>query len=380
MIRLSKPYIEKKDIDAVDQILQSGFLVQGKTVESFENAIAQYTGAKYAIAVSNCTAALHLSLLAINVHPGDIVLVPAYSWISTANVVELCGAQPVFIDIQADTFNMDTEHLSDELRRLMRVKHIAKRVAAIIPVHTFGQIADIQCIIKIAEKYNIPVIEDAACALGASINGKHAGTFGLMGCFSFHPRKNITTGEGGIIVTDNSDLMLKLRALRNHGLDPQSTSPEFIMPGYNYRLTEFQAALGLIQLDKLEAIIDRRIESANTYNDLLQNYCFQLPYSSRKRSHVYQSYVIMLPNELMNKRHLVIEKLKLAELIETTIGTWNMPMTSYFRNRYNYHIDNFPITNNVFNKSITLPLYFDLDKNIQNTIVDSLNNTINNIL
>jgi len=362
MIRLSKPFIEKKDIDSVIEVLESGYLVQGKVVESFEKCIAQYTGAKYAVAVSNCTAALHLSLLALNVRPGDIVIVPAYSWLSTANVVELCGAQPVFIDIQRDTFNMDPEHLTDELNRLVKVDTIAKRVAAIIPVHTFGQMSDMHRIIEIAQKYSIPVIEDAACALGASLNGKQAGTFGLLGCYSFHPRKTITTGEGGIIVTNSSDLMLKLRALRNHGLDPQSSSPDFIMPGFNYRMTDFQAALGLTQMNKLEKIIEQRLIMANTYNRKLKNSHFHLPYSLHAKSHIYQSYVILLPDHLANKRQYFIDKLKSDEFIEATIGTWNMPMTSFFRNRYGYQNDAFPVANMVFQRSISLPLYFELNE------------------
>src|SRR3972149_6872416 len=203
MIRLTIPSIEEDDLKATREVLESGFLVQGAQVAEFERSIASYVGVKHVVAVSNCTAALHLALLALDVRPGDLVLVTTYSWVATANVIELCGAQPVFVDIQPDTFNMDPERLAESLGRLMATAETARRVKAILPVHTFGQMADMTAITKIAEQYGVPVIEDAACSLGAKWEERQAGSWGVMGCFSFHPRKAITTGEGGALTTND---------------------------------------------------------------------------------------------------------------------------------------------------------------------------------
>ena len=376
MIRLALPLIEEEDLKVVSNTLASGYLVQGKTVESFEQSVADYVGTRYAVAVSSCTAALHLSLLAIDIDPGDLILVTAYSWLSTANVIELCGAQPVFVDICPDTFNMDIECLETELKRLMSVKHIAKRVKAILPVHTFGQLAEMAEILEIASRYELNVIEDAACALGASFFEQQAGTWGITGCFSFHPRKAITTGEGGIITTNDLILANKLRALRNHGLDPCASSPDFIMPGYNYRMTEFQAALGISQMTKINHIIDEKCKLAKNYNELLEDTDIQSPYVLHGNKHVYQSYVVLLPDVLSNERESLIVQLK-EKGIETTIGTLNMPMTTYYRSRYAYESEDFPVSNWVFNHSLTLPLYPTMNKEEQLEVVDSLKNYIN---
>jgi dTDP-4-amino-4,6-dideoxygalactose transaminase len=243
MIRLAMPSIEDDDLQAVSEVLKTGYLVQGKNVAEFEEKVASYVGASYAVAVSNCTAALYLSLLALDVQVSDFVIVPAYSWPATANVVECCKAQPVFIDIEPDTYNMDPNCLEERLRMMMSVDSIRKRVKAIIPVHIFGQMANMDIISGLAQQYEIPIIEDAACALGARWNDKMAGTWGIMGCFSFHPRKAITTGEGGLITTNDAKIAEKLRSLRNHGLRSTSLDPDFILPGLNMRITEFQAAL-----------------------------------------------------------------------------------------------------------------------------------------
>ena len=255
MIRLTIPSIDEADFEAVEAVLKTGFLVQGKHVADFESAIADYIGCDHAIAVSNCTAALPLALLAYGVRADDLVIVTAYSWISTANVIALCGAQPVFVDIDPQTFNMDVEQLEITLKRLMGNAETASRVKAIVPVDAFGQVANMPAITELASQYNLPVVEDAACALGATWDGKQAGTWDV-GCFSFHPRKAITTGEGGIITTNNREIADQLRSLRNHGADPNANSVDFIMPGYNYRLTEFQAAMGITQMQKLDRVIE----------------------------------------------------------------------------------------------------------------------------
>lgn len=368
MIRLTIPSIEEDDLKATREVLESGFLVQGTQVAEFERSIASYVGVKHVVAVSNCTAALHLALLALDVRPGDLVLVTTYSWVATANVIELCGAQPVFVDIQPDTFNMDPERLAETLGRLVATAETARRVKAILPVHTFGQMADMTAITKIAEQYGVPVIEDAACALGAKWEERPAGSWGVMGCFSFHPRKAITTGEGGAITTNDDQLARKLRALRNHGLDPEAPSPEFIMPGFNYRMTEFQAAFGLSQMKKLDRIITARRRLAHHYDSLLENDPVLVPAVPSQSFHVYQSYVTLLQEETAPRRAEIIHQLK-EQGVETNIGTWHMPLTTYFRTRYGYRVGDFPVSENVFNRALTLPLYESLKPEDQEFVV-----------
>ena len=335
MIRLTIPTIEDDDILAVSDVLRTGYLVQGEQVRIFEEKVANYIGVKHAIAVSNCTAALHLALLALNIGPGDIVIVTSYSWIATANVIELCGAQPVFVDIEPDTFNMDAEALQEILTKLMSVSAIGKQVKAILPVHTFGLMADISAILKIADTYNLTVVEDAACALGADANGIKAGAWGTMGCFSFHPRKAITMGEGGIITTNDSKIDQRLRSLRNHGLDMENPISDFVEPGFNYRITEFQAAMGNTQMGKLERIIHARKVAAQRYDLLLKNTSLKSPFVPENQGHVYQSYVALLPKHLADIRTELINQLK-ENGIETTIGTRHMPLSKYYAVRYGY--------------------------------------------
>lgn len=370
-IRLTIPSIEQDDLDAVKEVLETGYLVQGPRVAAFEEAIAGYVGIRYAVAVSNCTAALHLALLALNVRAGDLVVVTAYSWIATANVIELCGAQPVFVDIDPDTFNMSPPALASVLERLMSNPDTARRVKAVLPVHTFGQMADMPAILQLAERYNLPVIEDAACALGATWLGRQAGAWGGMGCFSFHPRKAITTGEGGIIVTDDPHLARMLRALRNHGLDAENPAANFVMPGLNYRMTEFQAALGLTQFAKLDRIIAARRECAARYDALFQNMSVRSPLVKPDCRPVYQSYVVLLPEHAAQRRAGLIQSLK-EQGIETTIGTWHMPITTYFSTRYGYRAGDFPATDQVFARSLTLPLYETLTLEAQQEVVGTL--------
>jgi perosamine synthetase len=363
VIRLTVPSIDEDDLKAVRDVLESGFLVQGPRVSEFEQGIANYVGTTYAVAVSNCTAALHLSLLAIGVGPGDWVAVPTYSWPATVNVVALCGAKPVFIDIEPDTFNMSPAALETSLS--------TQRVKAVIPVHTFGGIADMKRINAIAAKYGAIVIEDAACAIGASLSERAAGTWGTMGCFSFHPRKAITTGEGGMITTNDPQLVKSLRALRNHGQDPDAPRPDFILPGYNLRLTEFQAALGLTQLKKLDRIIASRQALVQTYNSLLDGTELRRPSLLPESNHVYQSYVVLLPGEIALKRSEIIAELK-SRGVETTIGTYHLPMTTYFRQQGGYKRGDFLVADDIAERALTLPLYDGLTTADQKLVISEL--------
>jgi len=363
VIRLTIPTIEQDDLDAVKEALKSGHLVQGPRVADFERNVANYVGTEHAVAVSNCTAALLLALMALDVNDGDAVAVTTYSWPATANVIALCRAKPVFVEIDPRTFNMAPDALTAVLR--------GTKVKAILPVHTFGGMADMDSICSIAAEHGVPIVEDAACALGASFQGKNAGTWGVMGCFSFHPRKAITTGEGGVVTTNDAALARRLRILRNHGQDPDAPSPDFVAPGHNMRLTEFQASLGSTQMKKIARIIDSRRAQAALYDELLSDTDITTPAVLAGSRHVFQSYVVLLPPGAAQSRAELIKTLK-DQGIETTIGTYHMPLTTYFRSSFGFKVGDFPVTDDVAARGLSLPLFEALTPKEQKEITDSL--------
>lgn len=369
-IRLIVPCIGRDEIDAVREVLESGFLVQGPKVAAFERAVAGYVGTQHAVAVSSGTAALHLALLAIDVGRGDIVATTPYSWPATANVVELCGAEPLFVEIQRDTYNLDPKSLADSLERMERDGTIGK-LKAILPVHAFGCPADLPAISDIASRYDVPMIEDAACALGSSLEGRKAGAWGRMACFSFHPRKALTTGEGGMITTDDSQLADRLRALRNHGQAADSTSADFIAAGFNYRMTDIQASIGLAQMKKFDGILRSRCARAETYERLLEGTGISpqrlLPTSEPN----FQSYVVLLPASAGTRRDAIIQHLRESG-IEANIGTWHIPRTTFYRDKYNFAAGDFPVADDVFARAVTLPLHAELTEKDQMTVVQAL--------
>ena len=370
MIRLTAAFIDQEDLRAVTEVLEGGYLVQGARVAAFEAQLASYVGCTHAVAMNSCTSALHLSLLALGTGPGDVVIVAAYSFTATANVIELCGARPVFVDTDPDTFNMDPRGLSAALDAL-RASGSIDRVKAILPVHAFGQMADITAIQRLAAPQNIPVIEDAACALGATFGGRPAGTIGTMGCFSFHPRKTVTTGEGGAVVTNDAKLARTLRALRNHGLDPDAPRTDFICPGFNNRMTEFQAALGQVQLGRLDQATAARRAAAARYDALLRDGAVQTPVIGANADSVYQSYVVLLPEDAAAGRDGIIKRMK--ELgVEASIGTWNIPLTTFYSTKYGYRDSDFPVTSSTFGRSIALPMYQAISAADQETVVAAL--------
>ena len=360
MLRLALPSIDEREQAAVAEVLRSGFLVQGPRVRAFEALVAARTGARHAVAVSNCTSALHLSLVALGIGPGDVVAVPAYSWPATINVVALVGATPAIIDIDTRTFNMDPDRLADVIRR--------RPVQAMLPVHAFGAMADMRAIMALADEHGVPVIEDAACALGASCNGRSAGTFGRLGCFSFHPRKAITTGEGGIVVTDDPQLDRHVRALRNHG---QCETEGFVRPGYNMRMTDVQAALGIVQMERLSEILASRRARAERYDVLLQHTPVTTPAASEGCEHAYQSYVVLLPEALAGHRNHVISALKEAG-IETTIGTHALPFIPWVQQRYECTEEEYPGVASVHRRALSIPLHSALTSEDQEYVATTL--------
>ncbi len=265
MIHHSRPTVDDKDIGAVSEILRSGNIAQGSEVEKFEKALASCIGVKGAVALSSGTAALHLSLLCLGIKEGDEVIIPSYTCSALLNSVMATGAVPRFADIERETYNIDPYIVEDYLRKRRK-----SRVRAIIVVHSFGQPADIDAFLYISDKYNIPVIEDSAQALGAAYKGRMVGSYGLVSILSFYATKVITTGEGGMIISDSSDIIKKAKDLREYD------EKESFKLRYNYKMTDMAAALGLSQLRRLPVFIERRRGIAKTYNAVLKRTGSQL--------------------------------------------------------------------------------------------------------
>jgi len=363
MIKLSKPYIPEETYEKVIDVLKSGLLVQGKYVEQFENELKKYLGIEHVVLVSSGTAALHLALISLGIKEGDEVIVPAFTYPATANVVELVGAKPVLVDITLDDFCINVELIEGA---------ITPKTKAIMPVHEFGQSADIDGIMKLAEKHGLFVVEDAACALGTEFNNKKCGTFGHIGCFSLHPRKAITTGEGGVIVTNNLNIAEKLKAYRNHGIQYNEKGMDFTYAGFNYRLTEIQAVIGIEQLKILDELIEKRIQIAKMYDDLFSDISWiNTPNIFAERKMVYQTYHILV-DEVINRDDLIIH-LKMND-IETNYGAQALNCLTYYRNKYNLHDEDFPNAYKSYKKGLALPLGHYLDINailqIQKTMKD----------
>ena len=380
MIRLTVPSIEEDDLKAVREVLATGFLVQGQRVAAFEQTVAAYVGTRHAVAVANCTAALHLSLLALGVGPGDRVAVTAYSWPATANVIALCGAEPLFVDVDPTTFNLapgarpvfvDIEPDTYCLDPARLEAAITPKTRVIMPVDLYGHAAAIKELREIADRRGVKLIEDACQAHGAMIDSARAGGLGVSATFSFYPTKNITTGEGGMVTTDDDALARRVRILRNHGLDPDNRVPDFVEPGYNLRLTEFQAALGSSQMAKLERIIAARQLAAARYDALLARTELTAPAALPGSRHVYQSYVALLPPEAAARRGEIIADLRARE-VETTIGTYHIPLTTYYRSRFGFQPGDFPAADDVDRRSISLPLFESITLEQQRTVVESL--------
>jgi dTDP-4-amino-4,6-dideoxygalactose transaminase len=368
VIRLARPHLTEADIAAVADALRSGNLVQGERVAEFERAIAERVGAPHVAAVCNGTAALQLALLALGVARGDRVAVAAYSWPATANAVVLCGAQPVFVDIERQTLGMDPDALDETLARDPEIR-------AVLPVHVFGQMARMVEILAVTRRHGAVVVEDAACALGAVRDGRAAGAWGELGCFSFHPRKAATTGEGGAVACTSPDHLRAVRVLRNHGQAPGVVPPDFVDAGFNMRLTEFQAALGLSQLRRYDDILAARRQLARRYDGLLAGLSVEPPREDAGGAHVYQSYVVLLDPSLAPRRPAIIAALR-ERGVETAIGTHHLPLLTYYRRTLGHAPGDHPVSEEVASRALALPLHVGLREVDQDLTVGALREVI----
>ena len=287
VIPVADPYISEDDVEAVAEAVRNKRLSQGEHVAKFEKSFANSLKSRQALAVTNGTAALHLALLSLDVKSGDEVVIPSFSFVASANCVLYVGAKPIFVDIDPHTFNIDPQKIE---------KAISPKTKAIIVVHYAGQPADLSPILDIAEKHGLHVIEDAAEAHGATYKKRMAGSIGLIGCFSFYPNKNITTGEGGMVVTDDNEIAEKIRLLRSHGQDSRY---HHITIGYNYRMTDIQAALGVVQLKRLNWVLRKKEEAAEYYRELLSDAKgVQTPHVIQDVTHAYMFYTIKFFNKV----------------------------------------------------------------------------------
>ena len=332
-------------------------MTSGPKVREFEQLFAERHCVKYALAVTSATTALHLALVALEVGPGDEVIVPAFTWVSTANVVLYCGAKVIFADVDPVTFNIDPDDLS---------KRITPKTKAIIPVHLFGLCANMDAIKAIAG--DIPLVEDGACAAGAAYKGTPAGALGTIGCFSFHPRKSVTTGEGGMITTNDDRLADVMSMLRNHGASVSEEQrhhgprpyilPDFNMLGFNYRMTDLQGAVGVVQIKKLDTFIDEREKWAAWYSEQLADIPWlRTPQVGADYKHGWQSFVTFVDeSKAPCSRNEIMEKLQ-EQGISTRPGTHAVHMLNYYANQYHIQPSDYPGAQAANDYSMSIPLH-----------------------
>ena len=358
-IPITRPSIDDAEIDAVTAVLRSGMLVQGEQVAEFERTIASTAGTDFAVAVSNCTVALEVALRGMGIGHDVHVIVTPYSWVATVNAIEIVGARPLFVDIDPDTFNLSATGLATALER--------HRVAAVLPVHTFGNLAGIESVIDVATAAGVPVLEDAACAIGAKSERGSAGGIGVAGCFSFHPRKIVTTGEGGAITTNNAELAEFARTYRNHG----QSGGAFAAIGSNLRMTDFQAAMGRAQMAKLDWMVSERARLADYYDTVLSTLgCVP---QRRAVGSVVQSYVMLAPQGRTGAA--VVDALRERD-IEATVGTIAIPFTRFHGERYALTQLDLPVVSDVNDRAVTLPLFPGMSTEQQDTVVSALHEVI----
>ena len=357
-IAISLPSTGEEEWQACREPLMNGWLTQGPKVAAFEKAFGERHGIKHSLATTSCTTGLHLILAAMGVGPGDEIIVPAFTWVATANVVLYCGATPVFVDVDRETYNLDP---ADVARKL------TPRTKAVIAVHLFGLCADMTGLRAVVPA-GVKIIEDAACAAGASQGGVSAGALGDAAAFSLHPRKSITTGEGGMVTTDNDALAETMNMLRNHGAsiseEQRHHGPrpyllaEFNLLGYNYRLTDLQGAVGLVQLGKLDRFIAERQHWAEYYRDALADIPWlRMPVFPTDGTHAWQAFVTYVdPDTAPMPRNELMEHLQQTG-ISTRPGTHAIHMLGYYRERYGFRPDDFAGARDCNDNTMAIPLH-----------------------
>jgi len=408
MIPISKPYLGKKEVEAATNVILSGWVTQGPKVNQFEEAFSNYVGSKYSCAVSSCTTALHIALLSVGVKPGDVVITVSHSFIATANSIRHCSAEPIFLDVDQSTYNITPDclknfidkkcivnnnelyckditmfHHKESPLRLIKEDKIG-RVSAIIPVHQIGMPCEIQNIVEIASKYNIPVIEDAACAIGSEIKfddhwDRIGKPHGDIACFSFHPRKVVTTGDGGMLTTNNPEYDKKFRLLRQHGMNIPDTVrhkakkviiENYLVAGYNYRMTDIQAAIGIEQLKKLPNIISERIGINKIYREYLGDIDWlDLPYEPDYARTNWQSYAVRILDNCPKSRNELIQF-----LLDNGISSKPGVMNAHLEKPYLDHCYSLPNSELSRDQTILLPLFNGMSKKNLEYISDVLHN------
>jgi perosamine synthetase len=356
-ISISLPSIGKEEYQVLESVLMSGWVTQGPKVREFESKFSDFQQVKSSLAVTSCTTGLQLILAALDIGSGDEVIVPAFTWVSTANVVVHAGATPVFADIDLNTYNIDPKKIKDK---------ITTKTKAIIAVHLFGLCADMEGIANAAP--GIPIIEDAACAVGAKHPNGFAGGLGVAGAFSFHPRKTITTGEGGMVTSNDEVLASRMDILRNHGASISEEQrhhgpkpyvlPDFAECGFNFRMTDIQGCIGVEQMKKLPKLLSDKANKSELYsNELAKVKWLATPTVSNGYSHGWQAYVCQVSSEKGPEfRNQLMDYLQ-DKGISTRPGTHAVHMLDYYKNKFSIHPDDYPNAKAADEMSIALPLH-----------------------
>lgn len=374
---LTHPSFDDDELDLVREALASRWVTQGTFVERFEGLVAKRHGAKHALAATSCTTALHLAVKALDLGPGDEVVVPAFTWVTSAYCVDYVGAKTMFADVEPETFNLDPRSLEEA---------ITPKTRAVVAVHLFGLAADMDKVLEIASRHGLAVIEDAACAIGTAYKGRPVGCIGDLGCFSFHPRKLITTGEGGMVTTDSDDLAGRVNTLRNHGAspnqDPQARNKPWSMAnfnavGFNYRMSDIQGAVGVAQMAKLDGLIAERRRNAAAYARRLGGIdALALPPSPGDApGHTYQSFVVRLREGGRERRNRVMEMLQSAD-IETRPGTHAVHMLGYYAGKYGLRPEQCPVAAACDGDAMALPLFPGMTEDDVDTVGVALERAI----
>lgn len=363
------PDTDEAEVSAVAEVIRSGWLTTGAKTRSFEAAFAKLVGAKHAIAVNSCTAAMHLALEAVGVKAGDKVLTTPYTFAATAEVIRYMGAHPLFVDVRADTLNLDMQRVADALKR--------ERVAAIMPVHIAGEPCELDALRELAG--NIPIIEDAAHALPTKLGERMVGNLSRFTCFSFYATKTLATGEGGMITTDDDAAADRCRIMSLHGISRDawkrytaegSWAYEVIAPGYKYNLTDIASALGLVQLAKLETMWRRRVEIAKRYDAAFAvRPELQLPARAAANQHAWHLYMLRVDNErLRGGRDAFTEALKKRN-IGVSVHFIPLHTQPYYRDTYGYKPEDFPVAYREFRREVSLPIYSRMtDRDVDDVI------------